>query len=641
MRRLALRDLSYPEVDNKPHRLRRNKSGALPWHLLFIDTETVVEAEDCVADWHRFRLGWTCYVKRRRPPRKHSEAWKGHRTPESLCAEIEARTSERYVLYVYASNPSFDLWVLRFYSWFSGRGWQARFLADEGMRFILVCKRGKASIVVCATQNYFPVSVSALGEMLGVPKLDTDPATASEQEVIAYCYRDVEIIRDAVLQYIDYVGRHDLGRWSLTVSGQAFSAFRHRYLRGLVWVHRYKDCLRLERDAYYGGRCEAFRLGIIPSPPFLMLDVNSLYPAVMRREGYPTSIYAGHPHPTREALWKALQNYCVVARVLLRTDSPLYPVRRNGRIVYPVGEFWTTLCTRSLTEALHRQHLLQCGQALAYRKRRVFGPYVDFFYSQRRGYRRSGNAVWASVAKQLLVSLYGKFGQANPRTLKRVKSEDDVLYRYDYVDDDPVRLLTVTNCMGTYWETCGRVESRDSMPAVAAHVTDYGRWVLHDAMERVGWTNVLYCDTDSIVIPERLLFRLRDRLHTDRLGWWSIRQHIDSLSILGGKDYVADGVRTLSGIPLDAREVEVGTFEARQFPGLSDLLRRAYEGELKANRGKLLDVEQLRRAQQDGLYPVVKVTKRLARRYRKGEVDSQRRVHPYHWNDSAGPDDLG
>ncbi len=634
-------DPSHPEVTGQPHSLRRNKSGALPWHLMFIDTETVVSATDAVADWHQFRVGWTCYVKRRRSPRKHTEVWKGHRSPETLCAEVEARSSERHVLYVYASNPGFDLWVLRFYSWFAGRGWRAKFLADQGMRFILICQRGKAKVIVCATQNYFPVGVAALGEMLGKPKLDCDPATAPEREVIAYCHRDVEIIRDAVLGYIDYVDRGDLGRWGLTVSGQAFNAFRHRFLRGCLWVHKFRDYLALERDAYFGGRCEAFRLGIIPSPPFLLLDVNSLYPSVMHKCDFPVSISARQSHPTHEQLRRALQNYCVVARVLLRTEQPLYPVRTGSRVLYPIGQFWTTVCTRSLAEALRRKHLVECEEAVAYRKRRVFWPFVDHFFAQRQGYRESGNKVWEAVTKQLLVSLYGKFGQANPRLLKRTETDDDVLYRYDYVDDDPVRLLTVTHCMGSYWETCGRVEGRDSMPAVAAHVTDYGRWVLHDAMERVGWANVLYCDTDSIVIPTRLLFRLKDRLHTSRLGWWSIRQHLDSLTVHGGKDYVANGKRVLSGVPLEARETETGTFEARQFPGMASLLRRAYERELKATRGKLYDLEQLREAQRSGLYPVLKVTLRLTRRYRKGDVGADRRVHPYRLYDAAQEGDVG
>ncbi|GAH83267.1 unnamed protein product, partial [marine sediment metagenome] len=166
-----MRDRSRPLVTGKGHWLRPTKRVLRPKHFLFLDTETQVVGKDKATEWHQFRLGWTCYHRRRGGKRKPTEVWTLHEDPREMCRAVVARAQEKETLWVFASNPSFDLWVLgwywRLYEW----GWRASFLVDDGLRFILTCTLDKRTISVVAIQNYYPTSVAALGKMLGTPKL--------------------------------------------------------------------------------------------------------------------------------------------------------------------------------------------------------------------------------------------------------------------------------------------------------------------------------------------------------------------------------------------------------------------------------------------------------------------------------------
>jgi hypothetical protein len=494
--------------------------------------------------------------------------------------------------------------------------------------------------VVLASQNFFPVSVGALGVMLGKLKGDTDPLRAPLAEVKSYCRRDVEIIRDSFLQYLDFLDSHDLGAFALTVSGQALRAYRHRFLKTRVWVHKHEKVLALERAAYCGGRCEAYRLGELSPGPFAMMDVNSLYPYVMMTERYPVNIGTWVENPTIERVAAKLGTLGMVADVLIKTDLPLYPLKRDDKLLFPIGEFRTVLCTRSLQEAIRRGHLRHVYRVAAYKMRRLFHDYAKYFLELREHYRDEKNPVWSATCKLLANSLYGKFGQANPKTVKREHTGNPRLSRATYIDDQADRLITVTECMGERWEQAGRVEAKDAMPAIAAHVTDYGRWHLAAAIEKVGWGRVLYCDTDSVIVRMSDSARLGDWIHPSLPGAWKLVKDWRTLHLYGCKDYVGDGLRVLKGVSPLARELDHDTFLDTRFPGLKSLLRVSWREWVSSTIPVLYGEEEKSVTQALGLYPIEHHTKSLSRKYDKGSVDARGRVRPYRLFEEPGAEEV-
>ncbi|GAI80077.1 unnamed protein product, partial [marine sediment metagenome] len=86
--------------------------------------------------------------------------------------------------------------------------------------------------------------------------------------------------------------------------------------------HNNKQAIDLERESYKGGRVECFYLGDLTNENYYMLDVNSLYPFVMRNNVYPVK-YKYILHKIRQQdLALLLQDKAVVAKVLVETDLP-------------------------------------------------------------------------------------------------------------------------------------------------------------------------------------------------------------------------------------------------------------------------------------------------------------------------------
>ncbi|GAI46523.1 unnamed protein product, partial [marine sediment metagenome] len=153
-----------------------------------------------------------------------------------------------------------------------------------------------------------------------------------------------------------------------------------------------------------------FYLGELNSENYSIVDVNSLYPFVMRSNSYPVKYVTQTKGITTGALRYYLKDKSVIAKVLIDTDEPAYAVRRE-RTIFPVGRFWVTLTTPELKYAFQHNHIVKVEQAVIYEQADIFSSYVDRFYKLRQEFRSAGVAEYVELCKKFLNSLYGKFGQ--------------------------------------------------------------------------------------------------------------------------------------------------------------------------------------------------------------------------------------
>ncbi|GAH36562.1 unnamed protein product, partial [marine sediment metagenome] len=166
---------------------------------------------------------------------------------------------------------------------------------------------------------------------------------------------------------------------------------------------------------------------------------------------------------------------------------------------------------------------------------------------------------------------------------------------------------TWTQLMGVLLKEAGAEEHQNSMPAVCAHVTDYARMRLWQMIKIVGRENVVYCDTDCLIVPSKAVGRLQSFLNPTALGKLKIEGTTTDLVIHGPKDYVWGGERVLKGIRSNATQIDDTTFEQALFPGLNSLLGGVEEG----------------------MIPITEITKRIDRTYRKGTVQAGGFVSPF------------
>ena len=378
-----------------------------------------------------------------------------------------------------------------------------------------------------------------------------------------------------------------------------------------IWIHRHEKVIELEKKSYFGGRTEAFYIGKINEPVWY-LDINSMYPYVMKTQKYPIKLIKySDKFNNLSQLKEIIKKYCVVAEVELDTDEPVYPLRLKDKTIFPTGNFITYLNTPEIKYALEHNHIKNIRQIAVYLARDIFSSYVDYFYSKREECKRNKDNLRATLYKLLLNSLYGKFGQT-VRIIELDKIIDDCKFEIEEVYDDygnkQYDFIYFGNSV--FKKTKTKNPSHWSFLAIASHVTAYARILLWQYIKKAGYHNCYYCDTDSVFVNRKGYENLKSDIDDYKLGKLSIEKTADNIVIYGLKDYVFGNDVKLKGIKKNAVKIDTNTFLQLQFPRMSRVIRDDMSDYIV----------------------ITKQIKQLKRQYDKGIVTSSGWVVPFHFH---------
>jgi len=588
------------------HVLTDNRRVQIPPRWIFYDTETFEERVGEGRTAHRLRLGTAKYVWYDDEFIPLEANWCGFCDVKKFWDWVESKFGEKSTIYLCAHNQSFDFAVVDGFDELVRRGWKMSTPIIDSNIFVVSFRKEKKRLKVIDSTNFFKFSLKKLGEWVGLPKMEVDFQKASDGELLYYCTRDVEILEKAMVTWLKFIKQNNLGNFRPTVSGQAFQAFRHRFMKYKIYIHAHKYALKLEREAYRGGRCECFRIGRIREKVYA-LDFNSLYPSTMEKGIYPTKLVTYIRLGSIDGLMRAMEEFLVIARVRIKIEEPAIAVKQK-RLVFPVGEFDVTLTTPEIIWVLENGRLLKVYDYAVYESAPIFRQWVESLYPMRKGFKAQGDVVNAELTKLLMNSLYGKFGQRQEVTEvvgDAPPGESGVINCIDHKTHEVFRLVTFGGRV--FKRKKGKDESCDSFPAVAAFVTAYGRMKLWEAMKTAGLENVYYCDTDSLFVNELGKEKLKGLLSPTELGMLKVQGEGDDLVIFCPKDYIFAGKTKLKGISKGAKQVGENTFAQPRWLKFRTLLRM-----------KSLDA------------PVVEETiKKMRRSYDKGVVQPDGRVKPF------------
>jgi len=590
----------------RAHVLRRNHKTTLPNRVIFVDTETNSVRVDRDTERAELWFGVGCYQRRTRGDQWTREVWCNFTTQREFWEWATAKAKDKCKLYIIAHNQTFDFNVLQGFKHLPAMGWKMVKAIIEGPPTYITFTRGKQTIVILCSLNFYRMPLADIGENLGIPKLTMPAKTAPMQEWYDYCTRDVVVLQRAMHEWWNFIRSEDLGGFQLTIASQAFAAFRHRFMDHEIVIDDHEEALQLARNAFMGGRTETHYIGRLEGK-YWLVDVNSMYPFVMRDNDYPTSLVSVYKNVTMNELGKWLKQYCVIAECVIETSEPVYPVRHENKLIFPTGLFESTLSTPELIYALENGHIRKVKRASVYEKANIFTDFIDWMYTTRRRYKDMGNTVWSWLVKILGNSLYGKWGQ-NGFVFKEVYTVDNldikVWTEYDAETGEKYRMRQFC---GVVQEKKRNGESSNSHPAIAAHVTAYARIYLYKLMKQAELVNVFYNDTDSLLLNEVGFNNLHEYINEKELGALSIDGVYDYVSLYGAKDYVMGHKWKTKGVRKNALQTSPNTFEQDKFVSFKGMLQR---GDLNT------------------VY-IHRVTKNLSRKYDKGVTQPDGRVTPH------------
>lgn len=531
----------------KAHWLKGNKVSQTINRVIWFDTETSQEQISEKTVEHHLEVGYAAFSRRISGRKWSRPQWIRFTRIDEFWEFVDSKVKDKTKLYLFCHNTNFDLPVLDAFTKLPELGFELKFAVIDAPPTILKFTKDKKSIVILDTLNFWRVPLKVLGESIGLEKLPMPDKDAGDFLWNEYCRRDTEIIMKAVQQWADFILRNDFGGFAYTVAGQAFRLYRHRYMWHKIGIHNNENACSIERLAYKGGRNECFRLGEIKGTHKLY-DVNSMYPYVMLKEKYPTKLKYYSERKNIKDLIKLLKDYAVIATVILNTKTPAYCKKYHNKLIFPVGKFEITLCTPELIYAIEKGDIIEVKSLAVYQHDNIFKDYVEDIYTRRRQAIKEGNKVGKILYKLLLNSLYGKFGQKgivyekdsfNPELSTKVWTE---------IDLDEHTAVKWRALAGLVQKQVDEIESRDSFPAIAAHVTAYARMHLWSLIESQKGKCV-YCDTDSLLIETGKSTETPGTMEVgEKLGQVKLEKTCHSGYIWGCKDYRLGGTDKHKGI---------------------------------------------------------------------------------------------
>jgi hypothetical protein len=390
----------------------------------------------------------------------------------------------------------------------------------------------------------------------------------------------VQILKDR----ISMVVKLQMGPLADTAAGQGKNRYRrHDLSKQSVYCHQVEEVRKLERDAYYCGRCECFRLGLVQGTIW-HLDVKSMYPWIASRHQFPTKLVA-YGNDNKAGLVEAYlgSGFHVIARIILNTDEPAYPLRHDKKTFWPTGRFLTSLCSPELSYALSKGHVEKVLVWAAYEAAVIFQGNSQWFFDAREKIKEIGLGHMAASLKHAQNSMYGNMGPRGRqwmdkqacrhcKTKGRKKGKgcdhcdgtglewfptwNDYQWGYWWMrhpDLDDVCLGRAVHGVHQYMDSGGEPEM--SCPAIPATMNSYGR--MHDwkLMRLAGHGNYIYTDTDSLQVNDTGKVCLASEI--DELGLTvgklSLREGPATVDIRGIKYYKFGDRWCQAGVPVDAK----------------------------------------------------------------------------------------
>ena len=268
----------------------------------------------------------------------------------------------------------------------------------------------------------------------------------------------------------------------------------------------------------------------------IVLDVNSLYPYVMRTKLLPTGnpIYHEGWGDTTDEFPLAVRHICFTAE--LKADH-IPCIQIKGSSIYNAVDYlksvdeptwlWCTSVDWKLWNTQYDIEIIACDATyLMHGEYGLFDEYIDYWSEIK------ANSVGGmrALAKLMLNSLYGKFA-TNP----------DVTGKYPVLDGDVVKLKL------------GEEELREPIYIpMGTFITAYAREKTITSAQ-ANYSRVMYADTDSLhlsgtELPDGL------EVHESKLGAWKIEEEFDRALFIRAKQYaeqLVDGSTSvhIAGMP--------------------------------------------------------------------------------------------
>jgi hypothetical protein len=333
--------------------------------------------------------------------------------------------------------------------------------------------------------------------------------------VLPECYVDKledvtgEIAAVALRDYLESMDAIGVQVSKTTAAQVGWNHFRVHHQQHELAVNLDTAARRLERAAYHGGRCECFRVGEIPGTTY-SLDVRSCYATICRDELLPVRLIEEYRRGLDTDRIDVAGSDHWIADVVVSTDEVDYPLQWEGSPIFPVGTFRTALPWPELKHALRRGRVLKVLRAARYAAAPALRAYAEWYLNARCELAGSKLPFSSTPLKAMFNA---SLGYSAREKYEWVEWSTELGLPYwigtTYSPDDHSSPVSAQKLGEERRWLRVSGEPREAMPFLHATITSYARVRLAEIIQMAGRENVLYCDTDGVLVSQKGERKLR------------------------------------------------------------------------------------------------------------------------------------
>jgi hypothetical protein len=583
-----------------PHILKENKTCETPQRALIVGLHTKRRRSHGDSSVWTLQFGCALHLARSSSKSGWTETWYYFQTGHEFWTIIDCIALPKTRTYVCVEHGNTTLQLLDVFTLGFIRGWRWTKVVVECPPTIIQGRRGAASILFIEKANIWQDCAARTAEKpysLSMSTCDSStsleastsiganvdaktkkPAKDGCENDDAKLKRDVQTTSQLWRDWWDFLKKNDLGGFSPTTGSQSVRAFRHRWMHDSILVDCNQEALALARAAYKGGRTECYFIGE-RTGLYYLVDVNSHYAAVMREMGVPVRLRGYTQYASVDDIATWCRNRVVLCDVTVQTRTPLFAVRENGKLIFPVGKFRCTLAGDEVKAAIQEARIQAVHAVAIYESNHAFKDYMIALWDYRKQAELGDGGREVEKWKMLMRSFYGKWGQSGGVWEKIGTVDTTEIKSWVDVDYHTHKITEYRQFGGIVQELKNEPESRESCPAIAACITANARMVLWDHIECAGRENVFYVDTDSLLVNEIGFRRLHERIRPQDLGGLRLQGQFEHIRINAAKDYEFDHRQRHKGRSPDATELVPGTFQQTETRSLASAIQSGSFGE--------------------------------------------------------------
>lgn len=540
--------------------------------------------------------GWVARIVKRRDvkPGSWSERTAEGTGKKSLGEWIIEHTKGRETTWIFTHNAALDLITTELPLVLHRAGFDVTEASLSGSAPWIRLVRGSRRICVVDSFSWLPHTVAELADRIGAAEPKRNRGETDDAWAVRSGTHDLGVVSQCMQTLLGWWDEHALGKWSISGPATGWHAMRHLPSPQRCVIDPDPVRIAADRQAIYGGRRGAWIVGSRSLGPFLELDFANAYPSVAADLPLPARRTVAFDHMDI-ANWRLTSDrWGIIADVSLRTTVPRWPVRFPGGTFCPTGTFRTTLAGPEIRDALRLGCLDSVGPGITHQLNYHLKPWADWTISTLRNHPGNVPAAAQLWAKHMSRTVVGKWAaRAYERT--DLGNHPNLGWGYTEIwDHNSGARGSLVTLAGEQWSSTVSGDAEQAYPAVLAWIESEVRVRLTRVIEALGERAVIQCDTDGLIVTERLLgtdaagghLRAPTGLAGAARTKWvldqldpiiapltiRIKKTHKSVRVLGPQHVKTPSGRKYSGIPKLAKEIQPDVFLVKQWPGLSSQL---------------------------------------------------------------------